>query len=98
MPENVPGLVSPTSTVCNQTGCETSILPGRGYCAFHGGAIRLRRELSALSVHERELERQERSQAAALRAKRPVFTERGDRRGVVAPGQGLSRFKRPHPA
>lgn len=87
-------LVSPTSTVCNQTGCEAHIIAGRGYCSAHGGEFRLRRELGVLAAQERRFEREERERQAAERAKRPQFTERGDRRGVVAPGQGLSRFKK----
>lgn len=88
MPQTLPSLVSPTSTVCNHAGCKAAILAGRGYCSFHGGGFRLKRELAQLAAAERKEERAE-------RAKRPKFTERGDRRGVVAPGYGLSRFKKP---
>ncbi len=88
MPQTIPSLVSPTSKVCNHSGCGAAILAGRGYCSSHGGELRLKRELAQLAAAEREQERAE-------RAKRPKFTERGDRRGVVAPGCGLSRFKKP---
>lgn len=91
MSNTTPSLVSPTSTTCNHEGCVARIVSGRGYCSAHGGDIRLRRELGLLAAQERRFERERR---AAERAKRPQFTERGDRRGVVAPGQGLSRFKK----
>lgn len=94
MPNTPPSLVSPASTVCNQTGCEARIIAGRGYCSAHGGDMRLRRELAVLAAQERRFEREERERLAVERAKRPQFTERGDCRGVVAPGQGLSRFKK----
>lgn len=89
-----------TTLPCLGSDCHALVMEGRGYCTKCGGPSRLRKEREEAGRENRAADAADKAVRHTARpahqpaARKVAFLPPGDGRGVVAPGQGLSRFKR----